>query len=302
MTSDAPPDFIDQIRGATVFFTRARWVQRVVFGLVFASLAVGSFSDIQLGNILRSGGHSSVISISLAIYYVSWIFGMDVDLRIQQATYLFDPDKGKMTLDLVSTAFFLTVAGVLIFLTRTDVRYLAGAITIFTAVCVYAIFPVQKAARPKIAASRDAFLKRKNFIEFAKLNTVDHYICGNWIWIRSPSMVLLLLVVDFLCFCDRLQSYVLHSISHLAPSFHILATDNLLPSLVIFIYIVVGELWQWIMRIRTSTKIKFLDELGRSYELSPIVPVKEIVDSIRPTHTRIEDVVDFIREVYDTMF
>jgi hypothetical protein len=243
---------------------------------VVGSLLAGIFTWVQLKDfpfipLLESAPPDRLLRFIAAIYYFSWVFGSSFDVRLQQAVYVSDPSKGRLTWKAIVAVLVLLVAGtLLLWASNSPKRFVVMLNMLVMADLVTWQFLFIARTAPIIRASKELYTKQNEFVDLERLNIVENYMMGKWHWYRFAVLGAILLVVDLISLIDPIRVLVSNLVESAAPALKQGLAASLLPVLAIMLFVIVGEGWKWILRLKIRTALDVISALKVKYKLTEL--------------------------------
>ena len=195
---------------------------------------------------------------------------MSLDINIQQAVYRADPNDGRLPRFAYVNVLILLGVAILLLAVRNNQKYFAVALTLFSVVGTYSIWSVQRVVGPIIENSRKYYAEKQDYLGSGKLDIVASYLTGKLVWIRAACLILLLLLVDLICWLDVVGERVGFWLHEMRPAISEGSAAALVPVISIMFFLLIGEGSQWFMRVRTKLLLSTFDYLGTRYSLRPV--------------------------------
>jgi hypothetical protein len=262
--SDARVDR-DKIRFAR--FTRIV-IRLVAAGLVLV-FAYLQLKGIRTNTVLTSSTADIIWRVALVIYFWTWVRGVSFDADIQELAYVTFPGQGKWSMQAIGVlALFIVVAWVLL-ASYGDIIHFSLALTAFLIVDHGIWFFMRRFLRGVIDQSRARYTHQKQYYELEILKTVVGQVFGKWkLWRLIPG-TLIVLTADLFAFSESFRD-ASTSVAHvICPWLSLEETASLFYSFLVLLFVIVMEIWHWLLRVRTNVRVDTLEYLQRSYRLEP---------------------------------
>jgi hypothetical protein len=248
---------------------RARLSIKIVGGVLALIFTWLQFKEYELVPFVASTQPVFLRKLTLAIYYFCWVFGTSFDVSTQQAVYVTDPKKGRMSWDTIGAVLtLLLVVGILLWASENEKRF-AAVLTVFVLTNILLWLYLLQRVQPIIRASENFYRKEKDFFELERLHVVRDYISGDWQWHRFVVMGAIVVVADLVCFVDPVRQ-TLSAITQLSlPDLSTDVASSLLPDFSLVVFVLVAESWIWTIRVRTRTSLNVMSALKGKYRIAP---------------------------------
>ncbi len=262
----------EHVRGVRKVESLFGWSQSLVTGVgwIFA----GVFTVLQLKKysvltVVQSVQGQTLIHIALLLYYYAWISAQPLEVQMSRAVYISDPDRGKIPKSLFLLIPILLFLGVVLFVVQENERYLSVAFTAFFIIDVVFWLNIVRLAPRYEAASARIYEAEKLDAQLAQLKFyVRSYLGGTWQYFRFATLAFLLVVFDVFVQIDAVRQFISAQIHNVVPDISKDKALDLIPGALFLTYILVGETWVWIMRLRTRRTILIIDELDSRYTIA----------------------------------
>jgi hypothetical protein len=226
--------------------------------------------DFPLIPLLESTQVGFVLKVALTLYYFSWVFGANFDVGLQQAAFLQDRHRGNMGWRAIAAIVgFGVVAAILLWVSNDEKRF-SVALIAFVAANVVGWHVL--AARVSSIGHASLILAEGDFFEIERIRLVQEFMNGDWQRWRFLVMFLIATIGVAICFLPALRAAIQIAVVALAPDLtkKEAIIDQLLPTSVFLMFLVVGESWIWTMRARTRLFLALIDHLRVTYEIRPV--------------------------------
>lgn len=244
---------------------KARLAISVIGGLLALAFGWVQLKDFPFIPLLESTQAEFVLKVALALYYFSWVFGTNFDVKLQQDVYVRDRDHGRLGWRAASAiAGFGVVAAALLWVSDDEKRFAA----------VLTVFVVMNAVGWRVVMTRvtsivhmTLLLVGGDFFERERLRAVEEYISGNWQWHRFLAMGLIALIGDVICFFPAVRMTISSMIASVDFGLKGAVVSQLLPAFVFVSFLVLAEGWIWAIRIKARLSLSLISDLKGRYEL-----------------------------------
>jgi hypothetical protein len=255
----------DELGGFIDVAALAKWARlfiRIATGSIVVLFAWIQIRDASVADVVQKVSPELLYKTSLIIYFAGWVGGAGFDTSVQQRVYVTDPHGGHIKLESVALFAFFLVAAVALIVARTDDRYFATLLAIFTLANVLGWRHIVQRVRPMIVASREGL--RRNLFRIEQLYLVDEYMTGRWQLHRFALMFLLITVMCIVAFFPPVRGIVGDLVASYAP---VDTTVQLLPGSLFLLYVLIAEGWIWVRRIDLHIALRVIDQLNKKYKL-----------------------------------
>lgn len=254
-------------REKTRFVRLTKWIIRFIAAAFLSIFAYLIFNDIQASSIVTPIAAGIIWRLALFIYYWAWVAGVTFDTNKQEEAYVSLPGKGKWPAQAFGAlAVFVGMAYVLLD-SRDNVVYFSLALTAFVATDHAIWFYLRSFLRESIAESRQLYTQERLWYELEILNTVEEQVFGRWKFYRLIFGVLIVIIADVYAFSPAFQNAAGGLVTRLFPWLSVAEAGAVFYSVLIFLFVMVMEVWHWFMRARTFVRVRTLEELSDVYDL-----------------------------------
>ncbi len=246
--------------------TLIKWVAAalvVLFGyLQLKDIQIEGFVDKLNPDILRR--------ITLFIYYSCWVAGATFDTNIMEDVHYVEPDRARLPANaIILIVAFGAVTALLLWFAGDDKGF-AILLDIFFVYNIFGIVYINNYLKPISEASRNAYLHGHKYVSLIQLTIVSQYLRGAWQWHRFLAGALILIALNVVCFSTTSSRFLAEFITHRLPVLGAVTVFQLLPSVLLLVFVGVIEAWIWYKRLVTALSLSVVDRLGRSYVISPM--------------------------------
>ncbi len=247
---------------------RARLSIKIVGGILALIFTWLQFKEYPLAPFVESTQPELLRKLTLAVYYFCWVFGTSFDVSTQQAVYVSDPKKGRMSWDTIAAVLtLLLVVGILLWASDDDKKF-AAVLTVFVLANIGLWLYLLRRVEPIIRASESFYRKEKDFFELERLHVVRDYISGSWQWHRFVAMCAIVIAADLVCFVDPVRQTLSTIIHSYLPDLSTDVISSLLPDFSLVVFVLVAESWIWTIRVRTRTSMNVMSVLKEKYKMT----------------------------------
>jgi len=250
-----PQTQIEMIRSARF----ARLATNVVATILALGFAWLKFRDVKFGPVVSTIPANLLFQTSLAAYYFCWIFGLNNDTREQELIYAQPPKKviiGCILYGILFTASFWAMCYV-----DTPRRFAVALAVFFVFNIVSWRLFIKVFMEPATIKTRAGYSQINNFIGLEQLRVIyTDYLCGKWQWARFIAGGVLVVGILVLAFSLKAAS---------ALSQMLQAPVDVLLSVLLFLFVLVMEVWIWAMRFGVKRDLSLLDGMRERYLLRP---------------------------------
>jgi hypothetical protein len=247
----------------------ARLAINVIAGVLALFFTWVKLSGTSMLPVLASTEPEVLAKVILVFYYLCWVFGTGFDVGNQQAVYVSDPKEGRIALDTFGVLVALAIVTAALLWASDDIKVFAAMLVVFFIANILLWRYLLTRVRPIIEASAKIYREHKNYPDLERLHVVENYLAGDWQKQRFLAMCLLLAAANVICFVEPAQQALAAVVRLILPASLVPAIARLLPHLSIILFILVAEIWIWIMRVRTWTSLHVIAALRERYELRP---------------------------------
>lgn len=280
-------------RSTTTFTRTIRTLINGAGGVLGFSFVWLVFKDFPLSTFMETYTTPLLLwHVALSLYYISWIFGSNFDVDVQEEVYYEMPKGGQVPFHGFFTIVALVGAAILLGWSAGDIQRFAIAIDIFIIVDHAAWQYLIWLLKPVIRTSRRTYKERQDYFSLEELRVVTHQIQGKWKWWRFIGTMPIVIVIHAFAFSSTIQSYMARITVALvqklpgAPHLSDGEATAFLSGMLVFLFVLIAEIWSWALRVRTLMYVKCLDDLSVRYVLHPITSSEAQVAKVRPSRTR----------------
>lgn len=255
--------------GAREFFRR---VHGMMWAANFVLLAIYSWlqlKNLPYASIINNSNGGEILTITLWFMYLSWSVGLALDVNIQDGVYVAGPKSGNINkTGYLNLASLIIVAVVLIWARQSFVNF-SLALTAFSLISLWGIRSVQSQVAPMIEDSKSAYAgdPNPNWFGHEKVEMVQRYVAGRWVWVRQIVLWIILPIIDVVCWVPAIRNFLGAYIHTLFPQMLLNSIIALLPIASLVFFLAVAETWQWFMRIKTKILVDALSSLSTEYTI-----------------------------------
>jgi hypothetical protein len=220
-----------------------------------------SFLKIQRPTFINDSSPSVVMQTAIGIWYLSWVFGLGMDLNMQERVYFFDPDEGHLPREMYFTFGIMLLFAIIMMYFVDEPKYFVLILTVFSIVSIFGYLLYARRASKIIDSSYTEFVEHRDRVRIEQINCLRNYIQGRWNRVRAVVLVAMLIPIDILCWDRELRSYLVKLIVGINGAISPSALDTLLPTLLVIFFLALAEGWQWIRRLEAKFTISVLRKL-----------------------------------------
>jgi hypothetical protein len=257
----------ERVGELTTLFSKSRRVINATFAFLpifFTWLLIKN----DLAFVVKNTGDQLYIRLALGFYFFSFYLATMTDHHIQQAVFIADPNRGRITLGFFAwVPMFVLAASVLLWASLKENR-LAWAMDVFYVADIWGWINWNKWARPIIKDSTEIHLERGHYFRLERVKAVDNFLRGRWALYRFIVMLALLIVFNMICFNQPLALRVGERAGMwlgVSPA----AVAGILPGVFLLGYFILIEVWIWFFRIRALVSLHVIDSLREQYDIDP---------------------------------
>jgi hypothetical protein len=255
------------LRYRTLFARNTRsmvvWISTFL-AVSFTALQIGAISPASL---IQPSTSDLMWRGALVVYLWCWRFGCIFDTDIQELAYVSLPGKGQWRLRSYGIVALLVAVAVLLLWTQGNFRYFATALTVFVIVDHVGWRHIIHQMNPEARRSMKIFRKEEDYFAVEKLNAVRAQIQGNWKWWRLIAGGLIVIFVDAFAFIDPFRTLIVTSVQSIKPGISSDEAAQFSFSIFVVAFVVVMEVWHYVLRLKTKISINLIDQLSEKYVL-----------------------------------
>lgn len=254
---ETPITHEESIRRGTIV-KRVKLMIKTVATILLFFFGWLSLKDFPYIELLNDDFSAILLKISLGLYYFSWIFGTYADLEDEEYTLLIAPNKGKITNMAVGTIAMLGLLFAILCWAK-DFRVFSISLFLFFLFDRLGNIYLVRYIRPAIDESKKKYIENENISGLLSINSIDKFLSGKYINWRFGIGILIVLIM------------VLFSFTELPVEISVffgIKSPDLLIVFLIFLYVVVIELWIWYQRLRRKIYLQLLIEIDEKYQLN----------------------------------
>jgi hypothetical protein len=252
---------------------QVRWGIRIAGVLLIGLFAWLQLKPAELANWLQNTPPDSLLKIGLAAFYACWHFGSLTDLYFQESVLERDPARGAIPLTTYAVFVGFVLAAIVLVWSSASEQLFSATLCAFWTVSFAAGVYMRRFLNPKIKETMTYNYGQSDFYKLEKLVIVTRYFFATWNRARSVVgflLTLILVAVTWSAWVRQNLAVILAGAAKV-PTQIVLA---LIPSLVFWIFLIVTEGWQWLMRVQTHNALSTLDKLRERYRLELRFPVR----------------------------
>src|SRR5216683_1299656 len=246
---------------ARVIRSLIKWVATILV-LLFGYLQL---KDIQIEGVVDKLNPDILRRITLFIYYSCWVAGATFDTNIMEDVYYVEADRARLPVSaIILIVAFGVVTALLLWIAGNDEGF-AILLDIFFAYNIIGFVYILRYTRPISDASRDTYQRGQKYVSLIRLSIVSQYLRGTWQWWRFLTGIMILAALNVMCFSTVSGRLLAEFITHWLPILNAVMVLQLLPSVLLLVFVVVIEGWIWYKRLVTAVSLSIVDRLGRTY-------------------------------------
>lgn len=253
------------------FIIIARQVRKAIkyIGAALVTLfAYLQLKDFQVGTAIESISPDLLRRLTMIAYYWCWIFGATFDTNIQELAYYTEKGRSKLTLQsFVLMVLFGAVMAALLWAAHDD-RLFATVLTVFFLFNIGGFAYILNFIAPIIKSSENRYRQNRSYFSLAQLELVSQFMNGNWQRYRFALGIVIVLVMNAICFSQELRNALAHTIADLL-AIDAASLAERLPTFTFLLFVTVLEGWIWVQRARLIVALDLLEHLSDKYRLEP---------------------------------
>lgn len=249
-----------------------------LLALVFTWLQI---RDLPIAAVVENTRPEFIQRLTIVIYYLCWIAGSRFDVGVQEAAYVDDPREGRLSVITIFTIIlFGAVAAALLWVSDDELKF-SLVLTLFVGMNILGWRHIIKRVRPAINATRKRYREEHDYFGIEHLSIVTEYMSGRWQWHRFATLVGIILVSDVVVLMPAVRQFATQNMHRVISEISSQTFSVLLPDFLLLLFVLISEVWMWVMRVRIATSLRVLRSLNRKYNLtlrrgtsppSPIAP------------------------------
>jgi hypothetical protein len=239
------------------------WIVTVL-ALVFTVLQVKGLSTDYLVNPTAS---TVMWRGALIVYFWCWRFGCIFDTDIQELAYAYLPHGGRWNWQSYGiVALLIAVAAALVW-SYGDIEWFAGTMTLFFLVDHGGWRYLVRELAPSARKSEQEFKANQDYFALERLRIVRAQIGGDWKWWRFGFGAAIIVAIDLFAFVPQVRTLLAAPV-HLVQSGIAAADAEIYAfSFVVLLFVIVMEVWHYLIRLRTKFRMEYLGEVTSRYSL-----------------------------------
>lgn len=265
-------------RFRTLFARNTRTVVSLIttgLGVIFTAL---QWPHINIGALIVPDASDFIWRVALIAYYWCWRFGCIFDTDIQELAYASLPGKGKWNLRNYGIVILLIVIAVLLCWAQGHIIYFSLTLTAFYLADHIGWRHIVSELDPHAKKSAREFRTASEYFALERLRIVRAQIQGNWKWWRMAAGAIIIVVIDLFTFSAAFRTLTTQAIQSLRPDVSAPEATSFVYSLLVAAFVVTMEVWHYVIRLKTRTSLKVLDDLSEHYELERLVDLRRQAD------------------------
>jgi hypothetical protein len=246
-----------------------RFLQASALGLALLFTWL-KFRGLNFTPVLNDISAQLLLRSTLAVYYMSWVFGLSSDADDQELLYVKAPNRSRAIALLIGTVLMIAVPfGILCYVQtyRTFAAVLSAFLVFNVVIWLLLIYKVL----PEAVRETTAYYKANQ--AYPKIVVLrlfyDDYLQGSWQHWRFLTGGILVALIDLFAFSDVYQRLKLPAL---------LRDKDFVLALLVFIFVAVIELWMWAQRMQFRVNRSLVEQLSKSYSFRPIKSIENKSD------------------------
>ena len=250
----------------------ARTTRRVVVWLL-TILALG-FTVLQVKGLSSDYLVNSTASTvmwrgALIIYFWCWRFGCIFDTDIQELAYAYLPYGGRWRWQSYSIVILLIGIAAGLFWSYGDIKWFATTITLFFLADHGGWRYLVNELAPSARKSEHEFRANEDYFALERLRIVRAQIGGNWKWWRSAFGGVIILIIDLFAFVPTVRTQLVSPVQLIQAGISAADAETYTFSFLVLMFVVVMEIWHYLIRLRTKFWMEHLDDMRSRYSIHP---------------------------------
>jgi hypothetical protein len=207
--------------------------------------------------------------VTLFAYYLFWIFGTTYDTNVQEDVYEIEAALSPLPATAVLLMFLFGAVAALLLWAASNDKLFSISLDIFFFFNIGGLFYVQWYVTPIIKKSRQSYDSRRKYTERIELSIVSDYMLGNWHWLRFLIGGIVLTVLNLVSFNRSIATWISVAPVPWLPPFSTGRVLDLLPSLLLLLFVLLMEGWIWYKRIVMIVSLSLINRLNDGYSIEP---------------------------------
>lgn len=258
----------------TVIARNVRKIIKYIGSALVLLFAYLQLKDFQVGPAIETISPDFLRRLMMIAYYWCWIFGATFDTDIQEMAYFTQKGRNKLTFQAFTLMVLFGIVMAALMWAADDDRWFAGMLTFFFLFNIGGFAYVLWFVRPIIKTSEIRYRQGRSYYSLAQLEIVSRFMNGDWQWYRFSAGLLLVIIMNAICFSDTIRNLIAHSTAGLLSVDPVMLAARL-PTFMLVIFIVVIEGWIWVQRGKVMVAFDQLEQLSARYRLEPRIAAAE---------------------------
>jgi hypothetical protein len=255
--------------GIARIVTQARWYIHFVTGVIAVVFTVHTLRDVPFTEAAATLNHDYVQGFILSFYIWCWYVGTNLDVAIQSRVYLIDPQGGRARVNWIVTVGVIAVIALAIVMLRRHELWFAVFLLAFTTFDMVAWILLVRSLRPVIRATRAKYKEEGDFFGLAQCERVVAHITGAWHWYREAFLFAIVVMMVAIAAWDRLAFGIAGLVHRALAGVPIEQIRALLPDALLLLFVIVSEIWNFLLRADTWVTLRAIRSLETRYSLAP---------------------------------
>lgn len=237
-----------------------RFTRRIAISIPPILFCYLRFKGVDIAPIDNDFMADFLFTISLVVFYFSWVFGTMFDLNVQDLVYEHTSKKSSMSKKVGAIIFTILLLAVFCILYLTDTyKKFAIVLVIFCIIdCSCRYYIIKFFVPDIIKESYKKYLDNKEYSYYLMLQIVEKFVTGKWhIWRFA---------IGFLLICTILIMTI-YDLQVTVANFLKVSSPALVCSLSIFIFLIIFLGWQWWQRFKMKAQLNLAQSIEEEYEL-----------------------------------
>jgi hypothetical protein len=259
---------LESIREVSHLMNRLRLLARIIFGTIGLTYSWLLLSGLPYSTIVNGSDAGVILQVVLILMYLSWVVGINMDFGVQASVYVSAPKGSVLSKTLYFTAASLLLAAMVLLAVRKNSEFFAAALAVFSLVSLWSLIAARQSVRSIIGESKAVYETQSDWFGREQLDIVEHYMTGDWVWTRQVVLLIILSLVNVICWVPAVPRNVAHWIHLWNPQYTEQAVSALIPVVTIIGFLAIAESWQWYKRLTMKLSVSALELLKYNYKIT----------------------------------
>ena len=246
-----------RIRSIAAF---SRWLIKILSGVLAIVFTWLKLKGISVSPFMNDVFSRTLFQVSIWLYFICWIYGNLIDNKYQEMTFKKAPNQGRFPLKgIFFGVVLMLVFGILCWV--DDFKTFSFVLLGFWIINFFAWRYFKNEVQDSLDETEKIYREKLDIYGLVKFYTVKEYIAGRWQYWRFGIGAIVLIFICLIYF-RKIEIGIASLVG--------LPNATLLPSLTIFLFVLIFEMWIWYFRIKSIVGIKLVEKCQniKAYNIS----------------------------------